>query len=67
MDENTPSRRDDIVAIIYSLVYLFTGYKQITKQRDIGTFIKEANPDQFCLGAEALTPILKEAYSYKYS
>ena len=61
-NDNTLSRRDDVISIIYSMIYLLTKYEHVY---DSG-FIKVATPQQMCQGAECLLPVLEEAYSYHY-
>ena len=55
-----------MVSLIYTLVYLLTGFSEITRHRNTGEFVKNATPEEFCIGAEGLTPLLREAYGYEY-
>lgn len=72
----TQSRKDDLISMMYSLVYLVNettdwAYEHITdieEQRDcIYKFKKNATPEDICSGeAYALTPILKMIYNLRY-
>lgn len=68
---NMASRRDDIICLLYTLVYFLTGYRFIQKhaptENEIGNFKLSNTPEQFCEGCEYLAPVLEEAYSYGFS
>lgn len=72
----TLSRRDDIIQIIYNLVYLMNPevswiYDILNSsniQEEMRNFKIKATPDEICFGerCKCLIPICKEAYSIGY-
>lgn len=69
---HTHSRRDDIIQLIYTLIYCLDGFKHILKhapdESKIGPFKLRAKAREMCSGPKTfnLTQVLEEAYSYKY-
>ena len=67
IEENTHSRRDDIITLIYSLVYLSNEYVNILEVSERVKFFSDSTPKKFCSnGAEQLAPLLEEAYKTKF-
>ena len=76
MDFKTQSRKDDLISLVYSLVYLVNettewAYEYISDinfQRDmIHKFKKKATAAEICAGESSpLTPVLEMIYSLKY-
>ena len=66
------TRRDDIIQLVYSLVFAQDGFQSIlTKAQDeeeIRAFKLKATAEEFCAGPNThyLTPILEVAMAYKF-
>lgn len=74
---HTLSRRDDIIQIIYNLIYLtnpkdFKMAKIFLESRnlfyDMQEYKSKTSPEELCQDerCRCLIPVLKEAYSYEY-
>ena len=69
LEKNTHSRRDDIIMLVYSMVFLINQYREVKKlgctADNIGPFKIKVSPYEFCYGTE-FGSILEEAYSYEF-
>ena len=68
----TYSRRDDIISLVYTLMYLCTQLSDVQAKvsiQMIGKYKIKTSPLEFCKGcprSELFGPMLKEAHSYKF-
>ena len=67
---NEPSRRDDIIQILYTLIFLLNRFKPLENldQEAVIKFKTERDEEEFCAGQDSilLAPLLKEVDSYNF-
>lgn len=65
-----PTRRDDIISIIYTMMYMankLPNLKALRSNEAIKEYKIKTSAKDFCWGMERFGPILQEAYSYEFT